>query len=161
MTARTLVIGMGNPDRGDDGIGPMVARRLAAQLPPGIETLERSGDALALLDDWTGATAVILIDAAAPLTAPGRIHRIDPAKEPLPAGLSPASTHALGVADAIALARALGRLPAHLVVFAVEGGCFDAGTAMTPAVTAAADEVIALVSLELKNLPSPTQTVSG
>ena len=155
MTARTLVIGMGNPDRGDDGIGPLVARRLATQLPPEIEVLERSGDALALLDDWAGATAVILIDAAAPLATPGRIHCIDPEKESLPAGLSPASTHAFGVADAIALARALGRLPAHLVVLAVEGRCFDPGAPITPVVAAVADDVITRVKRELEQLTQP------
>jgi Ni,Fe-hydrogenase maturation factor len=128
MTGRTLVVGMGNPDCGDDGVGPLVAEALAARLPP----------------------QVILVDAAAAIGEPGRIHRIEPAVAPLPAGLSPGSTHAFSVADAIALARRLGRLPSRLVIYAVEGCHFDPGAPMTPAVTAAAGEVVSLVTRELE-----------
>lgn len=161
MTARTLVIGVGNPDRGDDGIGPLVARRLAARLPPDIEVLERRGDALALLDDWADATTVILIDAAARFTAPGRIHRIDPEVEPLPPGLSPTSTHGFGVSDAIALACALGRLPPRLVIYAVEGECFMPGAAMTADVADAVDELTARVSRELREMLTALQAASA
>jgi hydrogenase maturation protease len=150
MTGRTLVVGMGNPDCGDDGVGPLVAEALAARLPPHVETLVRRGDALALLEDWAGAETVILVDAAAAIGEPGRIHRIEPAVAPLPAGLSPGSTHAFSVADAIALARRLGRLPSRLVIYAVEGCHFDPGAPMTPAVTAAAGEVVSLVTRELE-----------
>ena len=31
-----LVVGIGNPDRGDDAVGPTVARRLRGRVPSGI-----------------------------------------------------------------------------------------------------------------------------
>jgi hydrogenase maturation protease len=72
-----LVVGIGNSDRGDDGVGPAVARRLRGRVPPGVSVLERGGDALALIEDWEGVPSVIVVDAVAPITEPGRIHRHD------------------------------------------------------------------------------------
>ena len=59
MTARTLVIGVGNPDRGDDAVGLHVARRVAAAAPQ-VSVIEAAGDALRLLDRWRGAEHVVL-----------------------------------------------------------------------------------------------------
>jgi hydrogenase maturation protease len=57
----------------------------------------------------------------------------------VPAGAVRSSTHAFGVCDAIELARALGRLPERLEVYAIEGTDFAVGGTMTPAVADAAD----------------------
>jgi hydrogenase maturation protease len=51
------------------------------------------------------------------------------------------STHALGVPEAIELARALGRLPARLEVYAIEGARFTAGAELSPAVERAVREL--------------------
>src|SRR5215207_5591238 len=47
------------------------------------------------------------------------------------------STHAFGVADAIELARTLGRLPARLEIYTIEGADFTAGAGLSPPVAAA------------------------
>ena len=133
-----LVIGVGNPDRADDGAGPLVATRLAAMRPPRLRAMVRNGDLLALLDDWAGADAVVVVDAAAPLARAGTIHRWTPGCGPLPLSPQPRSTHGFGVAETIALAERLGRLPPMLVVYAIEGARFDLGAAMTTAVRRAA-----------------------
>jgi hydrogenase maturation protease len=143
-----VVIGLGNPDCGDDGVGPLVAGALLYRVP-GIRVLERRGDALALMEDWEGADTVVLIDAAAGVSGPGRIHRFDLAEQELPRDLSLASTHAFGMADAIGLARTLDRLPRHVVVYAIEGDKFALGDAMSGAVAAAAEEVAARILREL------------
>jgi hydrogenase maturation protease len=149
-----LIIGIGNPDCGDDAIGPLVARLLLGRVPPGVTLLERAGDMLGLIEDWTGCQGVVLIDAAAAITTPGSFHRIDLLREPLPVGLSLASTHGFGVADAIELARALGQLPERLIVYAVEGCRFEPGAPQSPEVVAAAESVAARVVLELLRLTS-------
>jgi hydrogenase maturation protease len=132
--ADCLVIGVGNPDRADDGAGALVAARLTALRPPRLRAMVRDGDVLALLDDWAGADAVVVVDAAAPLARAGAIHRWTPGCGPLPLPPQPRSTHGLGVAEAITLAERLGRLPPVLVVYAIEGARFELGAAMTVAV---------------------------
>lgn len=149
---RLLVIGIGNPDRADDGIGPRVAARLARV--EGARVILRSGDALGLLDDWADADAVILIDAAAPLSQPGAIHRIDALSSSLPPSPPRSSTHLLAIAEAIELARALDRLPARMIVYAIEGMNFAPGAPMTAQVAAAAEQAAERIAEELHGMRS-------
>jgi hydrogenase maturation protease len=152
-----LVIGIGNPDRGDDGIGPMIVRQLlgrqlAGRVSPEVAIIERRGDALALIDDWAGRDAVILVDASARGTTPGRVHRIDLLADALPPELGLSSTHAFGVAEAVGLANTLGLLPAQVIAYAVEGANFDPGAPVSPEVAAVAGDVASRVAAELRRM---------
>jgi hydrogenase maturation protease len=138
---KILVAAIGNPDRADDGVGALVATRLAGRLPPGVALVSRHGDILALVEDWSGFDMVVCIDAVAPMEMPGRIHRIDAGSGELPHGVSFGSSHAFGLAEAIALAAVLGSLPGTVIVYAIEGASFEVGAGMTPEVTAAAADV--------------------
>jgi hydrogenase maturation protease len=137
-----LVVGIGNPDRGDDGFGPAVARRLRGQLPPAVHIVERTGDVLALIADWEDFADVVIADAVALMTRPGRIHRFDLRQCGLPIGFAYRSTHGFGVSEAIELARALGQLPRRLVLYVAEGARFEPGSLLSPAVAAAVDEAV-------------------
>jgi hydrogenase maturation protease len=147
-----LIVAIGNPDRGDDGVGALVATRLAGRLPPEVAVVARRGDMLSLIEDWAGIDAVVCIDAASPMGEPGRVERIDAVAGRLPRGVSFASSHAFGLAEAIALAGALGSLPGTVIVYAIEGACFEGGAAITPDVTAAAAKVADLVLAEIGRL---------
>lgn len=149
-----LVVGIGNPDRGDDGIGPLIVERLAEQPPSDVRLIVRSGDMLGLVDDWAEYDAVICIDAAAPLDTPGRIRCVDATSGHLAPGPLPASSHAFSLGEAIALARALGTLPGEVMILAIEGACFGAGAVMTPSVSAAVGEAVRLVHEEITRLHS-------
>lgn len=149
MTLHALVIGIGNPDRGDDAVGLHVARRVAAAALPDVTVIEATGDALALMDRWSGADPVVLVDAAALVSSPGTIHRLDPVRAPLPHGVVLGSTHAFGLAEAVELARRLGRLPARMTIYAIEADGFAAGAGLTPAVVAAAAQVAARITADL------------
>jgi hydrogenase maturation protease len=144
-----LVVGIGNPDRGDDGFGSAVARRLRAHLPSAVHVLELGGDTLALIEDWNGIPFVIVIDAVAPINEPGRVYRLDLTHRPLPIGFAPRSTHAFGLAETIELARGLGRLPPHFVAYLVEGGGFETGAPLSPAVANAVETVAERTLTEL------------
>lgn len=135
---RVLVVGVGNLDRGDDGVGRVVARRLRALAPRGLVVREADGAATELLDAFEGWGRVVVVDACASGAAPGTWTCFDAVAAPLPASLARASTHGWGVAEAVELARALGRLPRSLVVVAIEGRTFEPGAALSPAVQAAA-----------------------
>jgi hydrogenase maturation protease len=139
----TLVIGIGNAWRGDDGAGLAVARRVRERAAAGVDVREIEGDASAILDAWAGAERVVVVDAAASGAPPGTVRRFDARAEPLPAQLLRSSTHAFGVPDAIELARALGRLPGTLEVYAIEGESFVAGDRLSPAVERAVRELAA------------------
>ena len=135
-----VVVGVGNRWQSDDGAGLAVARRLREL---GIDTRELEGDATALVEAFGYADAVIIVDASASGAPPGTVRRFDARSGPLPAQRLRSSTHALGVPEAIELARALGRLPAQLEVYAIEGARFTSGTQLSPAVERAVGELAA------------------
>ena len=105
--ARVLVLGIGNPDRGDDGIGVEVATKLDGRLPVGVRLLACRGDVLSLVDEVSACEALVCADAAAPMGEPGRIHRLDLAAGDLPRDLAVTSSHAFGLAEDGAVTNAL------------------------------------------------------
>jgi hydrogenase maturation protease len=133
-----LVIGCGNPDRGDDGAGTLVAQQLRQC---GVDACVYAGETLGLLDLWEHADEVILVDAVVTGAPAGSIHVWDARRTSLPAK-TPDSTHWLGVAEAIELARSLNRLPCRLEVYGIEGHCFDLGTGVSLEIQHAADKVV-------------------
>ena len=77
--------------------------------------------------------------------APGTLRRLDVSSRPTPAGLGSVSTHGLGLAEAVELARALGELPPRCLLFAIEAAEFSPGAPMTPAVARAAGTAVAAI----------------
>jgi hydrogenase maturation protease len=147
-----LVAAIGNPDRGDDGVGPAVARALKLRAPAGVRVRECGGDVLELIDEWAGFPAAILIDASDPAGDPGRIRRLDLVSSMLPADFAQNSTHAFGLAETVELARALGQLPRRLVVYLVEGEKFEIGMSLSPRVAQAVDRVAQAILAELSDI---------
>ena len=146
-----VVISIGNPDRGDDAAGHMVAWRLREMLPPDVKIIEQSGESAALLANLAGAKAAILIDACRSGAAPGTIHRLDVSDEPFPkaAFTCSTSTHGLGLFEAIELARKLGQLPPCCIAYAIEAENFEAGTAPSPAVAEAIGSLADRIAAEI------------
>lgn len=124
----SLVLGVGNLDRGDDGAGIHAARRLR-----GLRRVCEVRDCSRLIDLWEDETDVTVIDATISGAEPGTITRFDGLKDRLPADTFE-STHAFGLAESIALARVLERLPARLVIYGIEAGSLGHGEPLTPAV---------------------------
>jgi len=149
MSPETLVIGIGNAFRGDDGVGLIVAQRLRALALPGVTVLEQSGEGTALVEAWKAAERVIVVDAVSSGSKPGTVHRLEVTDQPLPAYFSGGSTHTFGLAEAVELARQLDRLPASLIICGVEGQSFTPGADISTEVEAAAEKLIDQIVLEL------------
>jgi hydrogenase maturation protease len=143
------VVCVGNAWRGDDAVGLEVARLLQGSLPPSVELLAREGEPTALIDAWDGAGALWLVDAVSSGAEAGTIHRLDASERELPAELFRASTHHVGLAEAVELARAIGRLPPQVVVYGIEGERFDVGDELTATVVTAAERAAEAVREEV------------
>lgn len=132
-----VVIGIGNPDRGDDAAGRAVAGWLHGKLPAEVEILEHDGEPASLLASLASATTAYLVDACMSGADIGTVQRYDIGAAPLPHDAFCVSTHGLGLAEAVELARALGQLPSRCVVYAIEGGSFTSGAPLTQPVAEA------------------------
>ena len=148
---QTLVICVGNPDRGDDAVGVEVARQVATERPD--VTVLEFDDPSEAIDAWEPDDTIVVTDAVSSGGRPGEIHVIDAIQQKLPAGRwSAGGTHALGLAASIEIARALGRMPRRLVVVGVEAKHFRHGRPMCDAV---ADAVPAAVEAVLAAIDDP------
>lgn len=147
---RALVIGIGNPDRGDDGAGRAVARLLTTRALPKTDFRETEGEATDILAFIEEAEAVWLVDASRSGAAPGAIRTFDLNEGPLPATAGDTSTHGLGLSQALELARAFGTLPSHCRVLAIEGKDFETGAPMSPHVRTAVEELTARLETEIR-----------
>jgi hydrogenase maturation protease len=158
-----VVIGIGNVFRRDDGVGDAAAVRVGRALAspparPGIRVRVASldGEPTRVLDVWNRVELAVVVDAMSSGAEPGTIERMEidctsagGVHTGWSATGSARSTHGAGLPEAVALGRALGRLPERLVVYAVEGADFREGPGLSTAVDAAVDLLVALIVEEL------------
>jgi hydrogenase maturation protease len=86
---------------------------------------------------------VVVIDAARSDAPSGTIHRFEIGIQPLATDVLKTSTHSVGVAEVIELARALHRLPEKLMVYGIEVGDISHNASLTPEVEAAVTRLVA------------------
>jgi hydrogenase maturation protease len=149
---KVLILGLGNPFRGDDGVGPAVIALLHNQdLLPDVVAVDGGTPGLETVLIWQGYERVIIVDAAEMGLDPGQWKRFLPDEAALPvAKESMQSTiHSAGLAEALALAEALDMLPDELVFYSVQPA-FTGWTAdMTAPVAAAVPALCSAISNEL------------
>jgi hydrogenase maturation protease len=147
LTTDTIVIGIGNDFRRDDGVGITVAQRIEERNLPGVRVVSGISEPAALLEVWSGAARAVVVDAATGANStPGRIRRwTGPDLETT----AVVSSHALGLAQTFALAQALARMPDELVLFTVDIVDTNHGIGLTPAVEAAVPELVGVIVAEL------------
>ncbi|HUB47198.1 MAG TPA: hydrogenase maturation protease [Acetobacteraceae bacterium] len=138
-----LILGLGNRDRGDDGVGHLVVRLVRGHVPPHVLVEGQHGTAMEVIERLRGTDSATLVDAAVTGALPGTIHVFDCTIADIPATKPGASSHGLGVAEAIAMARVLDSLPRVCRLYAIEGVNFAPGAEISPAVRAAAEELAA------------------
>jgi hydrogenase maturation protease len=144
-----LVIGVGNRHRGDDALGLEIAERVRRRGPAYVRVVSFEGESTGLLDLWSGAGLVILVDALSPHGHPGRLRRFEGDLSTLLSEPSTASTHAFSVGQAWKLAHTLGQLPDRLVVFGVEGEDFSPGDGLSPHVAGSLERAVEAVVAEV------------
>ncbi len=150
--SRPLIIGVGNPMRRDDGVGIAAVAMLVddARLEGvSIDIEAATGEPTRLVDAWRSREKVVVVDAAMAGARPGSIVRHEVGVDHLGDRHSPQSSHGAGVAEAIALAEALDRLPTRLVVVGVEPADLDVGEGLSPAVSAALGPLVDMVVAEV------------
>jgi hydrogenase maturation protease len=103
---RILVMGIGNPGREDDGLGPALAARIEAL---GLAGVDADANYQLNIEDAEACSRyaiVVFADAARNLRTPFRFSKLEPS------AASPAMTHALGPGAVLALcAKLYGRRP--------------------------------------------------
>lgn len=164
----SAVIGIGNEHRHDDGFGPAVVaylRSLPERCRAGVRLVVSDGEPARLIEAWSGAHLVVLVDTVLVNTVPGDtvlgtpVGRWRELRDAEIAQWPATSSHRMSVAQTIALARALDRLPPAVIVLAAVGADFGHGVGLSPALAAAVAPVAAraaeLAGCAVRSAPTP------
>jgi len=151
--APIVIIGIGNSMRRDDGVGLASIAHLQREAPltnaSSVEVRTLDGEPARLIEAWKGRQRVVVVDAARVGSTPGAIHRIEVGVDELPDWANVASSHSAGLAEAIALARALDALPEELIIYGIEPADVSMGEGLTAAVESAVPELIDRITVEV------------
>ncbi|HCM40488.1 MAG: hypothetical protein A2070_05300 [Bdellovibrionales bacterium GWC1_52_8] len=146
MSLRKLVIGIGNRDRGDDAAGCLAVDQLRNFPGRDFDLRESNGDISELLEAFQTYEDVLIIDAY----TGQKLVRWDGITDPLPATLSGASSHVVGLAQSVELARVLNLLPRRLVILGIPANHFELGAPASPLTLQATESAVAQVLESIK-----------
>jgi hydrogenase maturation protease len=154
VTVAAAIFGMGNPYRGDDGVGVAVAEQLARRRLPGVQVLCGVTDPTVLLDFWAATPLLVIIDAVTcPAAIPGRVHRFT--DHTMLTHTTLTSTHSIGVLRAIALGEQLHLPPPTIVFHLIEVAAADHGPDLSAPVARAVSDVVCAVTGDLGTSGQP------
>ena len=119
---KTIIVGLGNPILGDDGVGWKVAEEVKKQLPPNllvaVEFLSLGG--ISLMEHLIGYERAILIDAIESAQEPGSIMTSTLSELPDTSAFHITSAHDTSLQNALKLGKAMGAdLPEQVIVVGI------------------------------------------
>jgi hydrogenase maturation protease len=150
---KTLVVGLGNPILGDDGIGWRVAQKLqdSGKLPPRVDVVYLAVGGISLMESLVGYDKALIIDAINTNQVPmGTVSSflLEDLASPSTGHLS--SVHDTSLQNAIQIGRDLNlKLPDEIIVISIEAmKIYDFSEELSPEVSAAIPEALRII-LEL------------
>jgi hydrogenase maturation protease len=139
----TVVIGVGNPLMGDDGLGLEVLERLRAgwSFDPPLELVDGGTWGLNLLPIVERSRRVLFLDAINMDRTPGTLIELDSDGIPrfLARKLSP---HQIDVKEVLALAELRGTFPEELLAIGLQPESIEMRTSLSPPVAERLDELV-------------------
>jgi hydrogenase maturation protease len=140
---RTVVIGLGNPLMGDDGLGLAALERLRAgwQLPASVVLVDGGTWGMSLLPDIEDADRLLFLDAIDVGAAPGTLHRLQ--RDQIPRYLATKiSPHEVDLRDVLALAELRGTLPQETVAVGLQPAAVELSSDISDVVRARLDDCV-------------------
>lgn len=162
--AKTVVLGLGNLIRSDDGVGLVALQRLQEdpRIFPDVGLVEGGTKGLELVSYVSGAARLLILDAVEVSAPAGTILRLD--GEALASLPGSGSVHELAVADILVALRMLGCEPQETVLLGVQPEKTELGTSLSPRIEAAVPELVEAAFHELCRWgcgPSSAPGISG
>ncbi len=149
MNNPVLVLGVGNPLRRDDGIGPAVIRKLSERkeetgILSDTDIVDGGTDGLGLIEYFKKYKRVILVDAVEMGMPSGSIKIFNPDEAVFHSGTDSLSTHGFGIPELINLARELDILP-DLTVIGIQPETTQYGLELSKTVSSCIEKVCRLI----------------
>jgi len=147
----TIIIGIGNPLMGDDGIGIRLVNDLAAEYAAraDIEFADAGTSGMRVLHLLAGRKKAIIIDGALMHTEPGVIRRFTPDEVAVRNILACLDTHEGNLLKILDLSRRLGELPEEVIIFGIEPADLAPGERLSPTLSERLESYRQLIGKEL------------
>jgi hydrogenase maturation protease len=136
-----IIIGVGNPMRSDDGIGPKIIELLRQHKNLNCDLLDAGTDGLALLDVLQNYQRAIIIDAVNMGAAVGTLRMFSPCEAIIEIRSDTLSTHGFGLAEVIKLMEQLG-IKTELTIVGIQPGNIDYGDKLSNEVAAKISDIL-------------------
>ena len=122
MKKETIVLGLGNPLMGDEGIGIKLIEMLQSASGdfPEADFVDAGTGGMSLLHLIAGRTKAIIIDCCIMGTEPGTIKQFTPDQVKTVKQLTHLSLHEVDIIKVIDLARQLGECPEEIIFIGIE-----------------------------------------
>ena len=158
----TVVIGVGNPLMGDDGLGIAALERLRDgwRFEPHVELLDGGTWGLNLLPDVEAARRVLFIDAIDVSAEPGTLVELE--RDEIPRFLArKLSPHQIDVKEVLALSELRGTLPEELVAVGLQPDSVEMRASLSPVLASRLDDLVACVIRRLEAWGYEARGVEG
>ena len=151
MRRPIVVLGLGNPLMGDEGVGVALVQSLALRGAeyPGVDFVDAGTGGLAVVHQLDGRTKAIFVDCAFMGQTPGTIRRFTQSQVASIKPLSGLSAHEGDLLRVLGMAESLGQLPAETVFFGIEPERVAPGTGLSACLAGRWPEYVELISMEL------------
>jgi len=152
MKKPVVVLGLGNPLMGDEGIGVYLIERLAGSAAdyPSVDFLDAGTGGLSVLHHIEGRRKAILIDCAFMDEEPGTIRRFTPEEVRSRKVLAHQSLHEADLMRVIEIARQLEQAPDEIVIFGIQPQRVERVQGLSPTLMERTDEYISRVLQEME-----------
>jgi len=156
-SGRALVLGLGNPIMGDDGVGIVVVRMLKQKISSrsNLEFKELSVGGIRLIEEMLGYETVFIIDSFDSKETSGQIHEFSP--EQFKQSQYESSPHTTNFATALDLYKKLepDRVPSSIRIFTIDiDSHFTFSDKLSPRVQTAAVNLAEQITREVERIPS-------
>ncbi|HXK36562.1 MAG TPA: hydrogenase maturation protease [Candidatus Paceibacterota bacterium] len=147
-----VVLGLGNPLMGDEGIGVHLIERLAesADKYPGVDFVDAGTGGLSVLHQIEGRHKAIFIDCAFMDEEPGTIRRFTPEEVRTRKVLAHQSLHEADLLQILTLAVQLGQGPERVVLFGIQPQRVGPGQGLSRTLADRIEEYAGVILQELE-----------
>jgi len=157
MTKHTVVLGLGNPLMGDEGVGTRIIEMLqtASGDFPEADLIDAGTGGMSILHLIAGRKKAVIVDCALMDAPPGSIRRFTPEEVRTLKQLSHLSLHEVDIIKVIDLARSLGECPEEIVLFGIEPQTIEQRMGLSGPLSDRLTEYAEAIRQELRPAPAP------
>jgi len=143
MMKKSIVIGIGNDFRKDDGAGLAAAGEIEKLNLPNVRVIMSNGDLTGILEILSEFDSIIIADSVSSGGSPGAVYRIDPFESRYSFQTEKSlSSHRFGIIEILKLAQNIDKPFKNVIFYGIEGEDYSHGEGLSSKVWGAVERAV-------------------